>query len=376
MLQRLGQRVYRFASTRDPHTNVYGVARTLVALGTFGLLCFSHPHSIFRPGAGIAEYPICAGIRVASLFCVFGPERLAAARLTALAVLALVIVGWRPRYTGVLHWYVTASLMISGLVLDGGDQVAAIIAMLLVPVTLTDARAWHWTQPNASGERSGTTAAAGAVALCASSAAARLIALTGIYLARLQVAGIYFQAAVSKMRVEEWRDGTAVYYWFTDPWFGLPEPFRTIMLPFLASAVGVVCLTWGALAIESLLFAGLVVDRRFRPALLWMGVTFHAFIAVAHGLLGFALAMCGALVLLLRPHSQEFASLRAWSSRLFPRGPRSPLAGVMSRGRGLPGDAVTGYPDLVSFADPHDRWYKAPPGMRTVRGPGFPNLSP
>jgi len=47
--------------------------------------------------------------------------------------------------TGALHWYVAYSFINSATVIDGGDHIASILAFLLLPVTLTDTRKWHWS---------------------------------------------------------------------------------------------------------------------------------------------------------------------------------------------------------------------------------------
>jgi antimicrobial peptide system SdpB family protein len=227
-----------------------------------------------------------------------------------------------------LHWYVAASLFSSGVLVDGGDQAATVLSCLLVPLTLTDPRRWHWDPPPG-----GDRAPAMQRKTLASSATC-FIALTCLWAIRLQVAGIYFQAAVSKMKVTEWRDGTAVYYWFTDPWFGFAEPVRSLVMPVLTNSVAITTITWGALLLETLLFAGLLATRRTRAVLLVLGISFHAAIALVHGLLSFALVMWGALILFLRPADEEFALLRRWTNRL----------------RGFAAGRVIGRPHSISTA--------------------------
>jgi antimicrobial peptide system SdpB family protein len=293
MLSVIGRRVREAIDSSTPWTNVYGLARTLIALGTLGTLAFSHSTSIFRPAVGIDRVPQCYGLTRGSFFCLFGADHLELARWVAVAILTIVAVGWRPRVTGVLHWWVSASLSVSGVLVDGGDQVAQVLTLLLVPVTLTDTRTWHWQRvATAPSQRSDVS---------------RLIALSALLMIRLQVAGIYFHAAVAKMGVREWRDGTAVYYWFTDPMFGVPAYLRPLIMPVITSAVGVTLVTWGAILLETLLFSALLMDKRYRWVLLYAGISFHAAIALVHGLLSFALAMWGALVLYLRPIEKEFA---------------------------------------------------------------------
>jgi antimicrobial peptide system SdpB family protein len=297
-------------SARDPHTNVYGVARTFLAVGTLGTLLFTAPEDIFRPAVGVATAPVCRGIARAGLFCLAGHDRLELARWIAIAVLAVVASGWRPRWTGVAHWYVAASLFTSALLVDGGDQVTTVLTLLLVPVTLTDGRRWHWGAPLAPRRLPGTELSD------TREAAGRLVAAAALALLRLQVAGIYFHAATGKMLVPEWRDGTAVYYWFTDPLFGLAEPVRSWAMPLLANALVVSALTWGPMLLEVFLFAGLIAAPRPRRVLLVLGLAFHATIALVHGLPSFMFAMWGALVLYLRPAELEIVALRAWSARL------------------------------------------------------------
>lgn len=51
-----------------------------------------------------------------------------------LAIVLLIIIasGWRPRFTGIIHWWICYSLQNSALTLDGGEQVSAVITLLLI----------------------------------------------------------------------------------------------------------------------------------------------------------------------------------------------------------------------------------------------------
>lgn len=278
-----------------PWTNVYGTARTLLALGTLGTLVFSHSSSIFRPAVGVTRVPVCDGFAQGSLFCLYPSSSLEAARWTAILILAIVAIGWRPRITGIFHWWVSASLQSSAILTDGGDQITQVLTFLLLPLTVTDPRTWHWQAmpiPPASSD------------------AVRLVAWSSALAIRVQMAGVYLHAAVGKVAVPEWRDGTAVYYWLTDPMFGVPHYLQPIVAPILASGVGVAALTWGTMALEFLLFAGLLADRTSRRPLLVAGFIFHGLIAVLQGLLSFTLAMWAGLLLYLRPLDEPFTRPR------------------------------------------------------------------
>ncbi|MEK7283973.1 MAG: sporulation-delaying protein SdpB family protein [Acidobacteriota bacterium] len=280
-----------------PWTNVYGVARTVLALGTLINLACHDVNVLFRP-LGVELGEAAGDIRLVrlSLFSILSGERLELARWLGILILLVVASGWRPRLTGPLHWWVTFSFATSCVVVEGGDQVAANLTLLLLPVTLTDPRRSHWSAPPAiAGPRQ---------------AIAALTARSALMVARIQVGAIYFVACVSKLGVEEWTNGTALYYWFLHPVFGLSGWRRTLMMPLLTHPTTIVFLTWGSLALEALLFMGLLIDRRHRPALLVAGLFFHAGIALVHGLVTFCLAMTAALVLYLRPPEERFAAAR------------------------------------------------------------------
>src|SRR6266513_2297227 len=79
---------------------------------------------------------------------------------------------------------------------------AETLALLLVPVTVTDPRAWHWQSAPQTPRP-----------------IASLVAWSALFVARLQVAGIYFDSSLAKLATPVWADGTAFYYWSTDPAF-------------------------------------------------------------------------------------------------------------------------------------------------------------
>lgn len=272
-----------------------GVARSLLALGTLLTLVFSPTNVLFPPEILRGLGGTCSGNAALSLFCLLPGNLAGLGRAIAILSLLVVASGWRPRFTGILHWWVTMSLFVASVVVDGGDQISMILTLALVPVTLLDDRTWHWQTPPRRVTDSSTAH------LCGSLAA--LLILTGV---RVQVAAVYLEAAVAKTRVPEWRDGTAVYYWMTDVGFGVDGLRRAIIAPLLTIGPIVAALTWGAITLELFLFAGLLMDRRYRRVFLVLGILFHVTIALVHGLISFGCAMSAALVLYLRPLDQPF----------------------------------------------------------------------
>lgn len=273
----------------NPWTNVYGISRSLFALASLLTLLFNDATTIFRPILGIDEYPICSGtIGNFSLFCLFS-NHLAVAVWIAIFILFLVVIGIYPRVTGILHWWVNFSLISSSPLVDGGEHVAAVISLLLVPITLMDDRKWHWTVVDISQNDT------------LSKKAKRMVAISAYQIVRIQVAVIYLHAAVAKCSVPEWANGTALFYWFNDEMFGLSYLVKPIISPLINNGYTLTLFTWSIVILEFFLFAGLFMKPKYRRTLLFFGIVFHAGIALVHGLISFALIMIGALVIFLQP---------------------------------------------------------------------------
>ena len=290
ILKRQGKYVLSLAKENTPWTNVYGLARTALALGTLLTLLSNRPTNLFRPGSGIDEFPVCSGVGEYGIFCLTAPN-LEAARWLSIVILIVAASGWRPRYTAIFHWWVVISLQTSAITLDGGDQISAVLTLLLLPIALTDSRKWHWQKAAQSNDASGYILKS-------------LIAISALIAIRLQTSIVYFHAATAKLSVDEWVDGTILYYWLNDHTIGLPNWLK-IFFPILTTRL-VVIFTWGTLLLEILLFMGLVMPKKYWKPLLIAGIIFHAGIALAMGLISFGLAMTCALILYLRPFEAEF----------------------------------------------------------------------
>lgn len=269
-----------------PFTNVYGVSRTLLALSTLTTLAAHAPLDLFRPfGEELPRrLPIPSIFRLAS-----DPE---VGRWAAVFILALVASGWRPRLTGVFHWWVSISLVTTSFVVEGGDSVCATLSLLLIPITLLDDRRWHWD-------------AVLDVPSTLRSKLAGLVSDSSWTVIRLQIAVIYFHASVGKMESREWANGTAIYYWMKHPLFGAPDWLQATVVPLLSNATVVTTLTWGVIVFELLMFCALFISREHWRLLFWLGCLFHFAIFLVHGLATFSLAMIGALVMYLCPADRQ-----------------------------------------------------------------------
>lgn len=309
-------------STVSPWTDVYGLCRSLLALGTIATLVSTPTNALFHPVVGRPSVPSCEGVSQLGLFCQFVGDDgfltsyigLAGAQWIAVILLIVVLIGWRPRYTGVIHWWIAFSLQANASMLDGGDSVTAVLILLLIPITLTDSRRWHWSVPS---ETSATSE--GSASLRVSKEIQQMIAWSAFWAIRVQIAGIYFHSATDKFTVREWVSGTALYYWFTDPYFGVPGWLFPLIEPIVESSTLLPLLTWSVMLFELLLFAGLLASASHRKWLLATGVTFHAGISLFMGLISFMFAMWAALVLFLRAPDNSFALkekvLMRWKTR-------------------------------------------------------------
>lgn len=289
MLARLHAALTRQLRTRTPWGPAYALARTVLAAATLGTLLCNEAHVLFRPAAGQDQFPVCRDVGAYGLFCQ-GAE-LDVLRWVAIVGLALVMSGWRPRLTGVLHWWIAASLNLNATVVDGGEQVAAVLTLLLVPVTLTDPRRNHW-HPCPSYEEQPRPYA-------------RLVALVALLLITVQVCFIYAHASIAKFGVAQWSNGTAMYYWLTSGNFSAPQWLRPLVVPLVSNGFVLTLLTWSVLLLEYMLGAAPMMPRGPRVVLFWSGVAMHVGILVVQGIASFAVTMLAALILAVWPHPER-----------------------------------------------------------------------
>jgi len=263
-----------------------GLARTVLALGTLGTLVFTDPAILMSRLANGVVPPMCADATKAGIWCV--TPNLGWGRWVSVAILLIVASGWRPRLTAIPHWYVSWSLIVNATLQDGGDQITAVLTLLLIPICLTDSRRWHWSPSTVSTTDStlGTRHVVGRI---------------GLLLIQVQVAAIYLHASIAKMGVPEWADGTAMYYWSRHPTFGAPGWLRPLMDLITGSPLGVTAITWGSIALEFALAIAIFLGPQAKRVLLAAGLLFHTGIAVHMGLVSFLAATSAGLLLALLP---------------------------------------------------------------------------
>lgn len=255
----------------DPRTPALGIARSLVAIAELTVLVFTSDADLFPVVPNGPTGPRCDGLRVLSLWCT-GSSSTAQTifRIVTIAVLLLVASGYRPRWTCIPHWYVTFSLAAAIHVPNGGENVAKILTLLLVPLCLADDRIWHWRRP-----------ARPMPAWWRGSTYVTHLAI------RLQVVIVYGQAVWLKVVEPEWRAGTAMHHVMQDAYFGVtPE-----LAAFLQSTVLSSAMTWGTILLESAIVVCVFGNSGLRRAGLVLAVVLHGGIVLALGLVSFGLVM-------------------------------------------------------------------------------------
>lgn len=271
-------------SKNNYFTNVYGLGRSLLAFGTL-ISLLNSKYTIF-PEHILTFYEenqnkILYGI---NLFEIIDFEYLLIAQIIAILILIVVILGWYPRITGILHWWVSYSYFISAGLPEGGDKITAIITLLLIPITLLDNRKNHWKiSSNKNGYKN-------------------FIAFCFFLLIQIQMAVIYLHAATEKMyKIDLWINGTAIYYWVNDNVFGISEWLSFFMNPLINSPTILSLVTWGVVIFELTLFGAFFMSKRNKRKILKYAVLFHFLILLFHGLVSFFFAMFGGLILYLFP---------------------------------------------------------------------------
>jgi len=280
----------------NPWTNVYGLSRSCLAFGLLITLCFTGCDNLFPTVDGNLIKRVVFDFEKISIYHILSGN-LFFAWLISIAVLLFVISGFLPQISGILHWWVAYSYMVSGVIIEGGDQISAILTLFMIPVTVTDNRLNHWYRARYCDRRRFK------------------LAVWSVYaVMTLQVSIIYFHAGVAKLNVQEWVNGTAVYYWFTHDVFGVPDNLRIFVAHILSDTFAVTTVTWGTIVLEILLFGWIFMKRNKWnwKVLFVLGFVFHLSIALVHGLISFMYAMLGALVIYLFPKNIDL-NFKIWN---------------------------------------------------------------
>jgi len=284
MLSPLCRRVTRAIQAFGSERSVQ-VGRSLIALAQLSVLLLTSWSNLTPAIVGQRIAPHCVGVIQGSLFCLDHTPDALFARIGAVLACLLVISGFVPAISGVLHAWVSFSLSSSIGLPDGGESAAAVTTLIIAFVLLRD---WRW-----NAWRHGPSAG--------SSCALDGVAWGSWWILRLQMAFIYLESGLSKFGTDEWVNGSALYYVVRDPSFGASGPVGEIARSLTEIPIGTALLTWGTIALEVAVGALLLGGPRARKVALGLVIALHLGIIVLIGLWSFATIMMGAVIVATAP---------------------------------------------------------------------------
>jgi len=255
------------------------VGRSIIAIAQLLTLTLTTWPNLTADVLGRSPEMYCAGPRSISLFCLGSSAPSETGRWIAIAVCVLVLSGIYPRWTSVLHLWVAISMAVSLSLPDGGEAVAVFSCALLIGVLVPNGQMIAWRRPTSMAHPVATAVGyAASIALC------------------LQMAGIYFESGLAKLAVEDWSNGSAMYYIVRDPMFGSVGAVGAVMDAITALPLGTAVLTWGTVVAECSIAVAFLLPHRFKRYGLAGVIVLHAGIAIIMGLWSFALVMIGTAV--------------------------------------------------------------------------------
>jgi antimicrobial peptide system SdpB family protein len=274
-------RPWKTAESFEPRGIPLALVRSILAFAQLTTILSSPDRLLFASPPGVMSETRCAGLRGVSLWCLTGGDARAdmLGRVISIAVLLVVITGYQPRWSCIAHYYVAFSIAVDMTANNGGDNVAEILTMLLIPVCFDDRRHWAWMKPTRPLQP-----------------AWRGSAFAAHVMLRCQITIIYLTAAISKLAFPAWRQGTALGILAHDPETGILRAVRPSAQQLLSHVWAMDLLTWSVLAVETLIALSMAFRRRTRRYGLVLAIVLHGAIILLMGLFSFGLIMI-ALVL-------------------------------------------------------------------------------
>ena len=271
--------------SRSVHTPRIAIARFLLAFGMLLTLftndlsvVANHNYTKLPDYQAMNKQQARAPFKQVNLFRLMAPDK---AKVVVIIILLIVMTGLLPQVTGVLHFWACFSIHNYFILYNGGDELAYVLSLLLLPICLTDPRINQW-------KRVGRAAPS----------QRNIVAGIALFVIHIQAALVYFDASVSKFVVKEWRDGTAVYYYTSHYRLGAVGWLQRIN-EWITLSPAVYLLTWGVLALELVLAGCLFFPWRIRKKLIIPALLFHLLIAINMGLISFFFSIAALIVLYL-----------------------------------------------------------------------------
>lgn len=248
------------------------ISKTLIYGSVLLTFLFNPTETLFHARLNLeGSPPNCSGLREISVYCHLNLE---ISRYISIVIMLWAASGFLPRFAAIPAAYVMWSLSTSISVQEGGDQIAANLGLLMIPLSLSDERINHWMLP-------------------AKSSIKNYIASVTLISISMQAVFVYFDAAISKIKRPEWADGSAMYYWTRDTTLGQGGLIASFADIVTAQPLGTVAITWGTILLEVMLAVAVFVSQRMRYVIAYCAIAFHILILVYFGLFTFSCTMIG-----------------------------------------------------------------------------------
>lgn len=298
LLSKLSNKISKFedSCSNNPYTITYGVGRSLIALSTLSIFIFNDIKLLFNAKALEVTSNSNLIFNKCNFFGLIGYDNLFIAQLISILILLSVISGYIPQITSIFHCWITLSFYNSAILLDGGEQIASIFSLLLLPICILDKRLNHWYKPLEQSKIS------------------KVIGHLAFKIISFQTAFIYLNTAIEKIYLTpEWTSGTAMYYIINNQMFGFTDFMQNILRNITSSKL-VFFITWFVLISHLALSYVLFLKRKDKKHFLIAGIFLHASIAIFMGLYSFSIVMLGILVLYLLPYD-NFKITKKWKKK-------------------------------------------------------------
>lgn len=281
------QNLRKYIDSFSPESRLIGIGRTIVAMSQLSFLMLT-PASFYIVPVGSPQIDLkCSEgvIRGYSIYCIL-PYSAQTVSYIVCFVLFFVAIGIYPRITGVFHFWASFSVASSISLPDGGEAMVQVVTFFLMFVLLGDSRRWHWSK-SASND------------VCFYGRASKIfrsISWAGMWVLCLQISYVYINSALTKLSVEQWKDGTATYYVSRMELFGAAGLFDDFLRGAFSIPLIALASTWGTIVVE-IAIAILILLPYKLAARIAVALSFllHLIIALMIGIFSFAVIMFGSV---------------------------------------------------------------------------------
>ncbi|MCG7252759.1 MULTISPECIES: hypothetical protein [Corynebacterium] len=256
------------------------VSHRMLGIAT-GLVLLANPTDMFFLPDATGPNPTCGAVAQWTLFCLLD-SNLELARWILFAFCMPLVLGIAMPIAGILHLYAALSVSLSTLGVEGGDQLCVNVGILLTIYQILIS-VGKWIKSNKLDEIISQF---------------NLVVLASI---TLQLAFVYFEAGIGKLSQQQWKEGTALWYWFQNSAYAGPSVISDFALMLLSFPLLSGLITWGTIGFQLSLSVTILTIRNFyvRKAFLTVGILFHIAIWIIFALPSFGLVMTACLLLVL-----------------------------------------------------------------------------